>query len=275
MNLHQATRWRSLSGKVCTVIVALFFVAVMDGLIAILRHPVNLLLLLPGGSEEISGLLREEVKDFSLLQVQGGSDRVRLVFLESRKGFWLGGDMWRGKVSVDVGAEPGDYPLIVREAGGAPGKPLSVHVVRVLPDADALRKQSKSMLLKYGNVSPWFAVMVLLPLILLGFLTNYLLAHRREQLLARTGQGEIYHIVRVDEGQQVIFGMGSKHGLQPGMTVTIVDAAQVPVFTGEVEKVLEKDAMITVPLDCPVRTGYLVRVGGLFLESAGAESVVP
>jgi len=242
--------------------VALFLVAVMDGLIAVMRQSPNSIILMPGEAEEISGPLRGEVKELGEPQVQAGSHFVQLTFLEASKGFWLGGDMWRGMISVDPKASPGDYILRVHQARDASGKPTSVYVVKVLPDPVAVRKESKSMILRYGNISPWLAVLIVFPCVLLGFLSNYLLAHRREQLLIKIGKAEIYHVLRQEKGYQVTFGMGSEHGLQVGSPLTILDEVETPVFSGAVEKVFEKDAMITVPLDCPVRTGYLVRING-------------
>jgi len=262
MNLEQATQWRVLSGRICTAILALFFAAIMDGLVAILRQPVNLVTLLPGESEEISAPLRGEVKDLGEPLVRESHAQVRLIFLETRKGFWLGGDMWRGMVSVDGSASPGDYPLIVYQAGDPSGKPVSAYLVRVFADEEAIKRASKSMILRYGGISPWRLSLFLFPLLLLGLLINYLLADRRDRLLVERGRAEIYHVLRGENGYTASFGLGSQHGLQVGAPITIVDEHEAPVFSGRVERVFKKDAMTTVPLECPVRTGYMVRVDG-------------
>lgn len=262
MNLEQATRWRVLSGKICTAILALFFAAIMDGLISILRQPVNLIILLPGESEEISGPLRGEVKELGEPLVREVHGQVRLAFLETRKGFWLGGDMWRGTITADGSASPGDYPLIVHQAEDPSGKPISAYLVRVLADEEAVRRESKSMIFRYGGISPWHLVLFLFPLLLLGLLSNYLLADCRDRLLVDTGRAEIYHVLRSENGYVVSFGLGTAEGLEVGTPITIMDEHDAPVFSGKAERVFKKDAMTTVPLDCPVRTGYVVRVDG-------------
>lgn len=262
MNLEQAAQGRVLSGKICTVVLALMFAVIMDGLIAILRQPVNLVTLLPGESKEISGPLRGEVKELGEPLVRETHGQIRLVFLETRKGFWLGGDMWRGMVSVDGSASPGDYPLIVHQAGDPSGKAISAYLVRILADEEARRRESKSMILRHGGISPWRVALFLLPLLLLGLLINYLLADRRDRLLVERSRAEIYHVVRGENCYTVTFGLGSAHGLQVGATITIMDEHEAPVFRGKAEKVFKKDAMMTVSPDCPVRIGYMVQVDG-------------
>lgn len=262
MNLEQATFWRNFSGKVCTVFSLLLLLSVLDGLVALFRHPPNLLEVLPGESRDISGYLRTETSDLSSLLFESGSELLTVSFMEVGKGYWLGGNTWRGQVSVDGSSPPGDMSVTIRQAGDPSGKPLMVYLVRVYRDVEAMRKAAKSLVRRYANLSPWMLLAAMVPLVLLGLLANYALASRRDQLLAECGRAEIYHVLREADGWRVSFGLGKEHGLEQGTRVTILDKLGAPVCSVEVDQVFEKDAKALVPADCTVKLGFVVEVEG-------------
>lgn len=263
MKLEQATSWRNLSGKICTVLSFLLFFSVMDGIVALFRHPPNLLEVLPGESRDISGYLRTETSDLKTLHFESGSELVKVSFLDVGKGYWLGGNTWRGQVSVDRNVPPGDVTVTVRQVGDPSGKPLMVYLVRVYRDAEAMREASKSLIRRYGNISPWILMAAMVPAVLLGLSANYLLSTRRDRLLADAGEAEIYHVLGLgDEGFLVSFGLGTAHGLKPGMALTVLDRAGNHLCSIEVDQVFEKDAKAKVPKECSVKIGHVVRLEG-------------
>lgn len=272
MKLEQVTSWRNLSGKICTVFSLLLFFSVMDGIVALFRHPPNLLDVLPGESRDISGYLRTETSDLRTLHFESGSELVDVSFLEVGKGYWLGGNTWRGQVSVDKNVPPGDIPVTIRQVGDPSGKPLMVYLVRVYGDAEAMREASKSIIRRYWNISPWLLMAGMVPAVLLGLSANYLLSTRRDQLLAEVGEAEIYHVLRRgDEGYLVSFGLGTAQGLQPGMPLTVLDRAGNHLCSIEVDQVFEKDAKAKVPKECAVKIGHVVRWDGKRREVHGGK----
>lgn len=272
MRLEKATSWRNMSGKICTIFSLLLFFSVMDGIVELFRHPANLLEVLPGESRDISGYLRTDTADLNSLLFESGSEGVKVSFLEFGKGYWLGGNTWRGQVSVEKNVHAGDTTVTIRQVGDSSGKPLMDYLVRVYRNAEAMREASKSLIRRYGNMSPWTVMGAMVPLVLLGLFTNYLLSTRRDQLLAEVGEAEIYHLLpHGDEEFLVSFGLGTAHGLEPGTPLTVLDRLRVPVCSSTVDQVFEKDAKALVPKDCTVKIGYVVRWEGKPREVHGGE----
>lgn len=271
MRLDQATSWRNMSGKICTVFSFLLFFSVLDGIVALFRHPSNLLYMLPGESRDISGYLRTETSDLNSLGFESGSELVKVSFLELGKGYWLGGNTWRGQVSVDRGFPAGDTTVTIRQVGDSSGKPLVVYQVRVFRNAEAMREASMSLIRRYGSISPWMLMAAMVPAVFLGLLVNYLLSTRRDQLLAELGEAEIYHVLRVADGWQASFGLGRDHGLEPGTRLTVLDKDGGAVCGVEVDEVFDKDAKAMVPADRTVKIGYVVRWEGKPREVHGGK----
>jgi hypothetical protein len=234
------------------------FLALLDGLVARFREPPNLLMVLPGMSLEINGPLEEEVGDVRELTYTSSSPDLRLIFEKVHKGYFLGGDMWRGQLQVDPRTPPGEYSLTVGIQGKTPARPLPPY--RVLVFADPLSRQHsyKSMIYRYTGLSPWAAAAGFLPAILLSFGVVYYLSQKKGELLARLDRAEIYRVA-FREGECVIgFGLGTDQGLRPGSKVDIFNEQDQEVATGEVEEATATDSLAVVRSDREVKPGYVV-----------------
>ncbi len=174
MDLNQASRGRNLLGQVGAVLCALMFLALLDALIAKFRQPVNAFKVLPGNSLEITGPLWERVPDVSQLIYTSSSDKLKLSFEGLYQGYWMGGDMWRGRVMVSPEIQPGEYTLSVTIKGKTPPKPPPVFRIMVYQDPLSLRQSSKSLIRSYTGISPWVMGIAFLPLIPSGFRLGFL-----------------------------------------------------------------------------------------------------
>lgn len=257
-SLDQISRWRNLLGKVGACCCILMFLAVLDGLVARFREPANLWKVLPGMSTEMNGPLEDEVQDIRELRYTSDSPHLRLTFSASHKGYFLGGDMWRGQLQVSSQAEPGEFHLTVGIMGKTPPKPLPPYRIMVFADPLSRQQSYKSFISSHTGLSPWAAAAYFLPAILLSFGGVYYLSQKKEAFLALLGRAEIYRVAP-REGEYVIgFGLGTAQGLQAGSKIDILNEQEQVVATGEVEEANTTDSLAVVRADREIKPGYIV-----------------
>lgn len=105
-----------LFGRVSALFFLLAALAVVDGLQTLMRHEFNTLDLVPGESVLLSGMLPADAKshDDLVFTLEGASEPV-FEPLETYKGFWMGGHMWRARLEIPASAVPGNIVLTVRD----------------------------------------------------------------------------------------------------------------------------------------------------------------
>ena len=113
MDLGQVNRWRDLASKIGAAFCVIAFLALVDGLLVHFREPANLVKVLPGAVTAINGELTDEAHDIQDLTFVTSSDQLTVNFEAIHKGYFLGGDMWRGRLIVGPDISPGEYSLSV------------------------------------------------------------------------------------------------------------------------------------------------------------------
>ena len=258
MNLDQVSRWRDHVGRAGALLCLLFFLSVLDALIAQFRQPVNTLNLLPGASEKINGQLAEEVV-LEDLTYKADSEHIHVSLDSVHRGFWLGGFMWRGLVKVDPNIEPGQYTLTVGPKGKLQqAPPLSTFRIRVHPDPYSHRQSHKSLVYRYTGISSMWVIALLIPFIPLALGGTIYLSRRREFLLAQHGMAEIYRVKKDENAYQVAFSLGTNQGVEPGTWLQLLDESGQSLGTIKVLESTETDSVAKVGLEMNVRPGYLV-----------------
>ncbi len=258
MELHQISHWRNLAAKAGAFFCLLAMLAVLDGLVSQFREPANVLRVLPGMNVEINGNLTAEVKGTEDLVFMSNSEHLTVSFEAVHKGYFLGGEMWRGELKVSSQIHPGEYLLTVRPKKAVPGQAAPEFRILVFPDGATLQQSRKSLIRRYAGLSPYGVAAACLPGILLGFGMVYYLSGRRESLLAQAGKAEIYRVLRRDDGYEVRFALGTVQGLAPGVYVDIMDEQGQPVGTAQVEETSSTDSVALAGTAREIKVGYLV-----------------
>ena len=258
MDMGQVNRWRDLASKIAAAFCVIALLVLIDGLLVHFREPANLVKVLPGASVEINGELTDEAHQVEDLTFASDSDQLKVIFAAIHKGYFLGGDMWRGRLIVGPDISPGEYSLAVIPKRAASSRKAPAFRILVFADALSLQKSSTSVIRRVFGVSAFVVAAGCLPGILLGFGAVYLLSGRREALLAATGQAEIYQVTRGDGGCEIRFGLGTAHGISPGARVAIQDETGQQVGTGTVEVCNQKVSVAQATSDQPIKAGYLV-----------------
>ncbi len=260
MNLEQVSRWRNLAGWVGAAFFLLAFLAMLDGLVGQFREPANLIKLLPGMTAAIDGPLQEEVAGVQELTYFSDSELLTLSFATVHKGYFLGGNLWRGELAADPRILPGEYHLSVApRRSTSPEANLGFRII-VYPDPISLQRSSKSLIRFYSGRSPWGAAAACLPGILLTFGAIFFLVQKSDRLLARKGRAEIYRVIKRDGAFEIHFGLGTKHGVRPGLQLQVYNPSGKPAGLARVETASQTDAVATVTTDQQLRPGFVVAV---------------
>ena len=86
----------------------------------------------------------------------------------------------------------------------------------------------------------------------------FVLAGKIDKLLAQRGQAEIFKVEKLDTGYAIAFGLGTKHGVNPGDQVAVFDPEGNKVGTAQIEKSSAQDSVGFITLSKGVRPGYFV-----------------
>ena len=243
MTLEQATRARKRLGRIGAIICILFFGSILDTCVARFREPLFTVHLLPGGSEAVEGQLDHQVKELPSMRIETPDARVRLQIDTLQSGFWFGGSMWIGDISAAADATPGIYEILVFALGPPGAKPLASFKAVVYPDSTALRERSFSVIQRVFDMRPWMVAAVCIPALGIVLCLMGVLSRRVERLLADQGRAEIFHVKKGDTGFEVWFGLGERHGVEPGARVDICAESGQPICDAVVQRVESENGM--------------------------------
>jgi hypothetical protein len=230
----------------------------IDGLLVHFREPANLVKVLPGANVQINGELTDEANHVQDLTFVSSSNQLTVTFEAIHKGYFLGGDMWRGRLIVGPDISPGEYRLAVLPKSTVSPRKGPAFRILVFPEALSLQQSSTSIIRRWFGISAFQVAAGCLPGILLAFGAVFLLSGKREALLEASGQAEVYRVTRGDGGWEIRFGLGTAHGLSPGAGVAIYDEAGQQVGTGTVEVCNPKVSVAQATSDQAIKVGYLV-----------------
>jgi hypothetical protein len=258
MDLREANHWRDLASKVGVIFCAFAWLALVDGLLVHFREPANLIKVLPGAVTEINGELTDEATHVQDLTFVSSSDQFQVAFEAIHKGYFLGGDMWRGRLLVGPGISPGEYHLAVMPLRSSSPRPAPAFRILVFADALSLQKSSTSLIRRWFGISAFVVAAGCLPGILLAFGAVFLLSGKREALLLAAGQAEVYRVTRGDSGCEIRFGLGTAQGMSAGIRVSIYNTSGQQVASATVEESNQTDSIALVTTDQEIKAGYLV-----------------
>ncbi len=261
-------------GRLGLLFFLVFFACLLDSCVARFREPLFTVNLLPGESARVDGMLDPEVKEIAQLEVQTDDTSVRLRLERLQRGFWLGGTMWAGEVTVDSAASPGAREVRVRRREKPPEEPpVGAWRVVVHADADSLRSSRLSFLHRHFGIAPGLAALACVPFLVWVLLLSFLLGRRRERLLAAQGFAEIFLSRSLPGGTEVFFELFGQAGIAPGGTVAILDREGRVIAAARIEKTDGRNAVaFAAGLFGPLPPGAGVRLAARDIASAPEEA---
>jgi hypothetical protein len=194
-------------GRVSAFIFFIAVIAVFDGLQTLMRHEFNSIDIVPGEELLISGMLPGGATSHEDLVVEmQGDDCLRFTPLETYKGFWMGGQMWRASLTAAMDCKPGKSVITVKDILPAEDKDKTVYAgkqnpalvfgITVFADEDTRREADNSLIRRYTGLPAFgIAAVAILAAILAG-IGNWLYYGRSEKVLAASG---VFFILGVHE----------------------------------------------------------------------------
>ncbi len=262
-------------GLLGAVLFGLASVAVIDGLQTLMRHDFNRLDLIPGEVVAVSGNMPRNAQSIGDLQyVFEGETGLRFTPKEAFKGFWFGGQMWRGNLSVPADAKPGRAVLTIvdlvpaKRVGDANAtqsatvqNPMLVNQIRIFADAAARRAEDPSYIYRFFRLPPFAVAVFFAVLAFAACLTHWLLFGRAERALTADGTYFIHGVKPDSAGAIVAFAHVGHDGFAPGDPVRLLDAKGRARARGTItEKNRHKGFAQFPPLGMQPRYGDLIAI---------------
>lgn len=169
----------------------------------------------------------------------------------------LKGRVWRGQLSARATADTGQYGFRVYNLAD-PGQQERIYVVRLFPDQADLQADLPSFAARYLGIKPIWITFLGIPLAMLLFFFSYLRSSREEAALQTQGIASIYKLAKRKTDWEIIFGLGSEHGVHPGDKLLLLDRQRHVVGELTASRVGIDGSHATVPLDTDVRPDYFV-----------------
>ncbi|MFH2218992.1 MAG: hypothetical protein ABII68_04955 [Pseudomonadota bacterium] len=181
-------------------------------------------------------------------------DFFRLRFLEAK------GRLWRGVLESAKSAPQGDYVVsLFQEAEGFDEK-APKFTIRLFQNDRAYRKSFSSLSQRYFGFAPFWMTLVLFPLALYCIYITMREGGKELEALQSEGVGPIYKLAKRKTDWEVVFGLGSQHGVRPGDHLVVLNKHREPVGEIVATEVESESTNATYPLADPIAPDYLIAI---------------
>lgn len=225
MNISQAHQLRKVLGWITAGLLCAALLSLADALTAGFKNGTREFQATPGTVIPISAPLPPGAEKIEDMRIHGGGEGVTMVPEGLFSGFWLGGNMWKGSIKVELDAKPGKRTFSLEGPPDVdavrPPQPLAFQVT-IYRNARAQRQASASFLTRELEVNPFAASLFCLLLAVPGGGAVFLLSRRIERLLTLEGIALVYMVKETEEGPVIAFSLGSDQGIYPGKRVRIM-----------------------------------------------------
>ncbi len=258
MDLKQTATWSRWAGRIGSFLCILLFLVIIDALVSRFREPHNRFSGLPGDRIAVSGPLAEKIEQVGELTYRTNSPDIQLEFDAIQTGFWLGGYLWNGYLSIGPRTRPGGYQLTVQNKKTQSEKSPSLFQIEVYNDRREFQRNSKSFLVSSLGIYPWQAGLFLIPFIAFTFGGVFYLSHKTEGLLAEQGKAEVYRVRKGETGYEIFFGLGRKQGIRPGNRLILSNSQGKEIGSVSVEEVFEGHSTARVDFGLTIQPGFII-----------------
>ena len=269
---------RKLLPRLSVLLFILFLAGVLDlVLYLVFDARSEVLRTLPGQSHEVVGKLPDAVQNvYAVARSDDPAQESERIALLNDKVLAqkadapgitvhfqdLRGKVWRGELRVAPQTPPGRHTLMVfpKELLHPEQLDAETSVVRVdvFANAAAMRRSYVSLCERFLGIGPWWLVAAIVPLAALLLLYTYRRAGEDEARLQADGIGPIYKLAKNKDHWEVLFGLGSAHGVQEGEELALLDAKRRRVGTVTALRVARESAEAKVRLDADISPFHVV-----------------
>jgi hypothetical protein len=222
--------------KFSVALFVLMLLSMLDTCILAWSTPRNRIKAVAGETKSVTGKLVDPV-DPNLLKVHFKTDETQpaqnpvdeiLTYEPRHREFHIRfvqaqGRMWRAILTVEPTAAAGSYPIRVFQRDGDHSENIPQLTVQIFSDEHGYLKSFLSLSKRYLGLEPWWITLFLLPV---GGLCVYLVMRQtaeEDTRLQSIGVGPIYKLAKGKKHWDIMFGLGSKHGIRPGDRLQILN----------------------------------------------------
>lgn len=267
-----------LLSRLSVALFILFLAAICDiALYLIFDARGDILRSLPGQTHEVVGKLPESVANVNLMprDRDEGKEAERIALLNDKVLTYdadvpqislhfleLRGRVWRGELAIPEGTPPGRhtvrvFPKEILSPAQAKEDPSQV-LVDVFATPAALRASHTSFAERFLGFGPWWVVMGIVPLAGALLVWTFRRGSANEARLRARGLAPIYKLARDKDHWDVVFGLGSDHGVHEGDDLELRDSRERLVGTVTALRVKRESAEARVGLDADISPFHLV-----------------
>ncbi len=181
-------------------------------------------------------------------------DFLRLRFLEVK------GRLWRGVLESAESAPQGNYVVTVFQKALGPEEKTPKYTIRLFHNEQAYRKSFSSFAERYFGCAPFWITLVLLPLALYCIFITMRDAGGELAELQAQGIGPIYKLIRGKTEYEVIFGLGSRHGVYVGKRLRVLNKHREPVGEIIATEVGPEATTAAYPADNPIGPDHFIAI---------------
>lgn len=257
---HRLRGVQQMLGRIGAVVLLCAALCMVDGLQGLMRHGADVVELVPGQAESLSGGCPFKNPVASDLKASLPEKAPLHFELEGFfVGYVLGSGMWRGHIIADETAQPGEWPLRIGFKGTG-GQGMTYRVV-VYADEVERENAAPSFVKRYiGANAFWLAAALGVASLAIGFVT-FRFGRNALLLLRSMGYSEIDRLGLGKDGEQHCFCLdfAGHRALQVGEMLDVIDQQGQP--RGQVQVVtVEKRSVELRRMGEPPETGLLVRL---------------
>jgi hypothetical protein len=230
LSLQQSRRLVSRFGAAVGII---FLLSVIDTFVSGHLQPKNVLQVLVGTHQAVSGDLSTPVREAAEVRYFTKAPVFRLQVVEAK------GRVWRGILEAPLGATPGSYDLQVFSAFESTPEKSAPLKVMIFDSEQALRASYLSITRKLLGIAPWWISISSLPLLIAALIISFRISTLQEVRLMRQGLVPIIKMARRKDHWEItaeIAGLASRSKITVGDTLDLVD----PEFHKMADMVVEK-----------------------------------
>lgn len=204
------------------------------------------------GAQTTSGFVSERYDPNTLLLVDPASRAFAMNFVEVK------GKIWRGVISIPEAQEPGEFRFTVHGRYDRPGEGSETYSLRIFASKADYRADFRSPFMRYTGLRPWAVALVMLVVGVAMLGVSFVLSGRAEARRQALGIGSIYKLAKGDGHWEVIFGLGSNHGVREGDRLLVLNRKRAPVADLVAQKVRADFSIAHVDLSTPIAANFLV-----------------
>lgn len=187
-----------------------------------------------------------------ILTYEPKSPYYKLTFVE------INGRLWRGLLETDAAAPEKEYIMVVHPKGASTNQKTPQYKILLFQDYQNYLKSFGSITKRFTGVDPWWVAIGSLPIAILILLYIYRRTEQEDTILQSLGIGPIYKLAKHNDSWEILFGLGSKHGVKEGDHLILIDSQKKPVREIIVDKVGDDTSHASVKIDTVISHDYFI-----------------